>query len=169
MKYPLYQDIHQIVNESELKFNERITKLPEVEDYHYSYFEKLWEFLKIEMDPKVKSYAMNEIWNWKGTLKIFPLLQKWFGIEVVLESPRDTYRSLYSLDTYEIFLTVNVTIRTEQPDLLKKLITDYVSFLLFFYRFKLVYKDLHHIIEVNYRTKVNYNLLSFQDYDIELV
>lgn len=140
-------------------YEDKISKLPEIEDYHYKYFEKLWDLFGNSPEPQVKNYAMAEIWSWKGTLKVFDMLYKWFNIRV---NDLDQLNKVYSNGRLDVSLDINYT--GNQPDLLIKLITDYFNFMLFFTQFKLVFRDLNHTLLVDYATKVNLGVTGFVSY-----
>lgn len=156
-KYKLYRDLTDIINS--YRINEKMFEMPEIEDYHYSYFEKLWELLDIQYSEGEKTYAMAEIWAWKGTKKIFPLFEKWFGVTI---RNRDVVNG-FNGRTLEV--VIDITYRGNTPQLLKVLITDYFRFLLFYTEFKLIYENLRHIIDVYYKRDLKTNFVSFINVD----
>lgn len=161
-KFTLYRDLSKLIVNA--KVNEQLNELPEIYDYHYSYFEKLWELLRIRLPKEVKSYAMNEIWAWKGTLKVIPLLEKWFGIRAFVPNANNV-RSAYSNGV--LTLSFDLTYIGNQPQLLTNLITEYFRFLLFFRTFKVTYNDLKHIIEVDYKSNLISSVVGFHEFIID--
>ena len=102
---------------------------------------------------------MAEIWAWKGTKKIFPLFEKWFGVTI---RNRDVVNG-FNGRTLEV--VIDITYRGNTPQLLKVLITDYFRFLLFYTEFKLIYENLRHIIDVYYKRDLKTNFVSFINVD----
>lgn len=152
-KFKLYDDLKSIIDEYGAE--SILSELPKIEDYHYSYFEKLWDYLGKDINSNVKSYAMAEIWAWKGTRKIFDLFEKWF--DVTIRNKTD----LANFNARGLTIEIDITYRGNSPQLLKTLITDYFNFLLFFTRFKLIYRNLRHIIDVYYKRETYTNMVSF--------
>jgi len=160
-KYKLYDDLKSIIDEYGV--DSILSELPKIEDYHYSYFEKLWDYLGIDLNPNVKSYAMAEIWAWKGTKRIFDLFEKWFNVTI------QNRVDLANFNARRLEIEIDITYRGNSPQLLKSLITDYFNFLLFFTEFKLIYRNLRHIIDVYYKRESYVNLVSFINVEGQLI